>query len=114
MPTVLSIVHGGISRLETFARIERAQGRASSKVWSDIGAIDPGRWQSWQDRWKIGAMSFVKVGAPAGVVVFCAWGRLASVTSPTRVPSTTLFIAGTPCTALFRASDPTPVKLFPR
>src|SRR5438552_3733349 len=41
MPTVLSIVHGGISRLETFARIARAQGRASSKVCSDIGAMDP-------------------------------------------------------------------------
>src|SRR5262249_4126511 len=107
-------VHGGISRLETFARIERAQGRASSKVWSDIGAIDPGRWQSWRNRWRIGAMSFVKGGGQAGVVVFCAWGRLARLTSPTRVPRTTLFIAGTPCTALFRASYGTPVKLFPR
>ena len=46
MPTVLSIVHGGISRLTTFVLIDRAQGRASSYVSNDIGAIEPGRWQS--------------------------------------------------------------------
>src|SRR5436305_14626791 len=28
---------------------------------SDIGAIDPGRWQFWQDFWRIGATSFVNV-----------------------------------------------------
>jgi len=28
---------------------------------SDIGAIDPGSWQSWHLAWKIGAMSLVKV-----------------------------------------------------
>src|SRR5262245_49344979 len=48
MPTVLSIVHGGISRLTVFALIDRAQGLASSYVSNDIGAMDPGRWQSWQ------------------------------------------------------------------
>jgi hypothetical protein len=37
--------HGGISRLATFTLIERAQGRASSYVNSDMGAIAPGRWQ---------------------------------------------------------------------
>jgi hypothetical protein len=45
MPTFRSMCHGGISRLATFWRIERAHGRASSNVRSDIGAIAPGRWQ---------------------------------------------------------------------
>jgi hypothetical protein len=53
--------HGGISRAVTFVLIERAQGRASSYVSSDIGATDPGRWQFWQDFWKIGATSLVNV-----------------------------------------------------
>ena len=39
----LSIYHGGIERLVTFSRIERAQGRVSSYVRRDIGAIDPVR-----------------------------------------------------------------------
>src|SRR5262245_623847 len=34
---------------------------------SDIGAIELGRWQFWQLRWSIGAISFVKVGPPVAV-----------------------------------------------
>src|SRR5262245_20300181 len=33
---------------------------------SDIGATESGRWQLWQLRWRIGAMSFVNVTARAG------------------------------------------------
>jgi hypothetical protein len=35
--------HGGISRAATRDLIDRAQGRASWYVISDIGAISPGR-----------------------------------------------------------------------
>src|SRR5262245_15004099 len=62
MPTVLSICHGGIWRSETRALIERAQGRASSKVVSGIGAIESTLWQASHFSWKMGAMSFVNVG----------------------------------------------------
>jgi hypothetical protein len=43
MPTVLSMCHGGICREATRSLIDRAQGRASSKVTSDIGAIESAR-----------------------------------------------------------------------
>ena len=39
MPTVLSMCHGGICRAATRALIDRAHGRVSSKVMSDIGAM---------------------------------------------------------------------------
>ena len=55
--------HGGICRASTRARIERAHGRASGKVRSDIGAIDSGRWHASHLAWKIGATSLAKVGA---------------------------------------------------
>src|SRR5262249_37907878 len=42
-PGVGSANQGGVWRLSTFALIDRAQGRASSYVRSDIGAIWPGR-----------------------------------------------------------------------
>jgi len=45
MPMRRSMNQGGISRLETFALMDRAHGRASWYVSSDIGAIIPGRWQ---------------------------------------------------------------------
>src|SRR5262245_58364870 len=61
-PTVRSMYHGGISRVVTFCLIVRAQGRTSSNVMSDIGAIDPGRWHFWHVRWRIGATSFENVG----------------------------------------------------
>ena len=41
---------------------------------SDIGAISPGRWQATQDRWRIGATSFVNVTCPAAGCV-CAAAR---------------------------------------
>ena len=50
MPMVLSRYQGGISRAATRALIERAQGRASSYVSNDIGAMLSGRWHSWQER----------------------------------------------------------------
>ena len=61
MPTVLSMNQGGItptglSRLVRCLML-RAQGRTSSYVISDIGAMESGRWQFWQLRWRIGAMS---------------------------------------------------------
>src|SRR5580700_8666399 len=62
---VLSIAHGGICRAATRCLIERAQGRVSSYVTSDIGAIESGRWQASHFSWKIGAMSFVNVGVLA-------------------------------------------------
>src|SRR4051794_36657019 len=62
MPTDLSMFHGGIWCDSTRVLIERAQGRDSSNVTRDIGAIDSGRWQASHFSWKIGAMSLVKVG----------------------------------------------------
>ena len=41
-PTLWSMCHGGIWRVATRSLIERAQGRASWKVMSDIGAIEFG------------------------------------------------------------------------
>ena len=38
---------------------------------SDIGASELGRWQFWQLRWRIGAMSLVKV--TAGCAAALAW-----------------------------------------
>jgi hypothetical protein len=61
MPTVLSMCHGGICRDATRVLIDRAHGRASSNVMSDIGAIEFGRWQASHLAWKIGATSLVKV-----------------------------------------------------
>ena len=43
MPTVRSICHGGIWWSTTRALIDRAHGRASANVISDIGAIESGR-----------------------------------------------------------------------
>src|SRR5579862_2978825 len=65
-PTLRSICHGGITRVMTFSRIERAHGRASLYVSSDMGAMEPGRWQFWHAFWKIGAMSLEKVGSFTG------------------------------------------------
>src|SRR5712671_6935715 len=53
--------HGGICRAPTRAAIDLAQGRASSYVSSDIGAILSGRWHDSHFCWKIGATSLVKV-----------------------------------------------------
>src|SRR5437870_400455 len=65
MPTVLSICHGGICRVSTRSRMALAQGRTSSYVTSDIGAIESGLWQAWHFSCNMGAMSLVKV-----IVVF--------------------------------------------
>src|SRR5206468_3036915 len=62
MPTVLSMCHGGIWRAPMRAAIDFTQGRASSYVTSDIGAIWFARWHDSHLTWKIGAMSLVKVG----------------------------------------------------
>jgi hypothetical protein len=41
---------GGISRDWTLDFMERAHGLTSSYVRNDIGAIEFGRWQFWQER----------------------------------------------------------------
>src|SRR5690349_7993423 len=66
-PTLRSMCQGGITRVTTFSLMDRAQGRASLYVRSAIGAIDPGRWQFWQDRCRIGAMSLEKVTSLGGL-----------------------------------------------
>ena len=45
--------HGGIWRDSTRSLMARAHGRASLKVRSDIGAIDPGWWHAWHFASKI-------------------------------------------------------------
>src|SRR4051794_10194826 len=79
MPTLRSICHGGICRSVTRALIERAHGRASAKVISDIGAIELGRWQASHLSWKIGAMSLVKVGVFAVSAAAAAAGTASAV-----------------------------------
>src|SRR5262245_10853025 len=65
MPMPFSMYHGGIVpcllRMDVRRLIAAANGRTSSYVSSDIGASELGRWQFWQLRWRIGAMSFVNV-----------------------------------------------------
>src|SRR6516225_1169598 len=80
MPTFLAMCHGGICRVETRARIDRAHGRTSSYVMSDIGAMEFGRWQTSHFRWQIGATSRVNVGV--GVDAATA-GTNASTRRPT-------------------------------
>src|SRR6516225_5968986 len=41
--------------------MDRTQGRTSSYLMSDIGAIEPGSWHDWHFAWKIGATSFENV-----------------------------------------------------
>src|SRR5437667_9612416 len=62
---VLSICHGGIWRVSTRSRMALAQGRTSSYVTSDIGAIESGLWHAWHFSCNMGAISLVKV-----IVVF--------------------------------------------
>src|SRR5262249_31572544 len=69
MPMFGSMCHGGMLRNRTFSLIAFAHGRASSYVSKDIGAIEPGRWQVWHDRWRMGATSFVKVASRSGGVL---------------------------------------------
>src|SRR5262245_10217047 len=64
MPTFRSMCHGGIWWTLTRSLIALTHGRTTSYVVSDIGAIDPTRWQSWHFAWKIGATSLAKVGLP--------------------------------------------------
>ncbi len=77
MPIDLSMWNGGISRELVRVLIERAHGRASSYVMSDIGAISPARWQLTHERWRIGATSLVNVGCrpAAGVCALAIAGN---------------------------------------
>src|SRR5688572_29957430 len=84
MPTVLSRCHGGIIRDATCVLIARAHGRASWKSRSDIGAIEPGRWHVWHFVWKIGATSFVNVGACWAKAGVEATNKDANASSPVR------------------------------
>src|SRR5437016_3248410 len=73
IPMLRSMCQGGIWRRTTFSLIERAHGRASLYVSNDMGAIDPGRWQFWHERWRMGATSLLNVtgfpkSAPYAVV----------------------------------------------
>ena len=81
MPTVLSMCHGGISRATTLRRMARAQGRTSSYVTSDIGAICPSRWQASQRCWRIGATSLENVTA-SGCAAAVPPPRTAAAASP--------------------------------
>src|SRR5688572_8390514 len=56
----------------TLAAIDRAQGRASLYVNSDIGATSPGRWHEVQLAKKIGATSLLKVGTGPRAAAVCA------------------------------------------
>src|ERR1035438_1393581 len=53
--------HGGIWRSSTRSLIDFAQGRVSSHVTRDIGAMAPARWQFWHLSWKMGAISRANV-----------------------------------------------------
>src|SRR5262245_4075010 len=71
IPMFFSMNHGGIaprlvpSPVRVF--MARAYGLASSYVRSDIGATESGRWQFWQLRCRMGAMSFANVTSPVVV-----------------------------------------------
>src|SRR3954464_2587141 len=91
MPTVRSICHGGIWPSATRALIERAHGRASAKVISDIGAIESGRWQASHLSWKIGAMSLVNVGV-FGVSAAPAAAGSISATPSVHAPTATILV----------------------
>src|SRR6185295_10120297 len=89
---------GGMVRSEMRARIDRAHGRASAYVTSDIGAIESGRWHASHLSWKIGATSLVNVGALAGAV--CAETKrgvrrsmLLTTHSPTGISRLVIFIS---------------------
>src|SRR5260370_20479637 len=61
MPTFRSMCQGGIWWVLTRSLMDLTHGRTSSYVMSDMGAIDPTRWQSWHFAWRIGATSFANV-----------------------------------------------------
>src|SRR5262245_35639360 len=82
IPTDLSRCQGGIWRVETRLLMERAQGRLSSYVTSDIGAIDSGRWHASHFSWKMGAMSFVNVGADLAAAVWALAASGSASTAP--------------------------------
>jgi hypothetical protein len=65
-PTPGSGFQGGIDRVEVTFTMSEERFRACSYVSSPNGATWPFRWQLWQRFWRIGATSFVKVGAVAG------------------------------------------------
>jgi hypothetical protein len=62
LPGSPSACHGGIWRDTTLLLIDRAQGRASSYVMSDIGATSPCRWHVAHFAYRSGAMSFPNDG----------------------------------------------------
>ena len=73
-PTLRSMCQGGIWRDATRALIDRAHGRESLKVTSDIGAIEPGSWHDWHLAWKIGATSLENVTGFWGSAALAAPG----------------------------------------
>src|SRR5216684_6576707 len=101
MPMFLSTKKGGMAPLWLLravrAFMERAQGLASSYVRSDMGATESGRWQSWQLRWRMGAMSFVKVTSPVVGAGACAVVPTVAVTSEASSRPTSPKIPGRRC-----------------
>src|SRR6201997_1421652 len=80
------------------------QGRVSSYVSIENGAASPGRWQLWQFFCRIGATSFVNVGA----FILPIWEeRYAVVETANSKPRTVRFIASRPLARLeFLSSEP--------
>src|ERR1700738_276805 len=87
--------HGGITRRSTLSLIERAHGRASLYVSSDIGAMEPGRWQLSHELWKIGATSLEKV---------TSFGLALAVAAAESVSATNIRSAPPPLTGTLRSS----------
>ena len=75
---------------EARQQIALAHGRTSSYVRSDIGAIPPGRWQLWQERWRTGATSLVNVtcapGAACPAASACCVVKIPNATRPANRP----------------------------
>src|SRR5215510_2613710 len=68
--------------------IVRAHGRTSSYVMSDIGATPLGRWQFWQLRCRIGAISFANVTCCSETVCPTAGTGIVTAVSTPSITST--------------------------
>ena len=84
-PCAGSANQGGISRFTTTRVIDFAQGLASSKLSSDIGAISPGRWQLTQLPMRIGATSRVKTTLASSAAIVIAGTVVAKSTKSAEV-----------------------------
>ena len=71
-----------------------------------MGATESGRWQSWQLRWRMGAMSFVKVTSVVGAGA-CAVVLTVAVTSEASSRPKSPKTPGRRCLDITTSSDPT-------